>query len=696
MRKHNLTPDLTNGDKRRWVCFACSVSIQKTEVSRYLIHYAFSRTPALSLGCESIVRKFMFQNLRLWAKIMLVMGTAIGIVGAILTLTNLNGMQSLIHEAERSALDANFKAISNAVAAESRTAEAMSALVANIPLVQEKFDNGDRKQLHELFVPGFGRLNKDYGVEQFQFHTPPATSYFRVHKPEKYGDDLSAFRHTVVTANSTRLPVRGLEGGVAGLGVRGVVPVSHNGKHVGTVEFGMTFGQLFFDNFKAQNGVDAGLFILDADNFKAMGSTFGMQTLLDFATLKAALNGVPQLRDMEINGVPHAVYAAAVNDFSGKPLGVIEIAMDSSNYEARLSSARTTSIIVGLLSIVLGLVLTMLIVRHLVGRINTVGASVNRVAQGDLSVDIPLSGSDEIADLARATQDMRLKLHVLVAEVGANAASVYAAAKEIAVAVEGQAATSSQMSSSVAEITSTMEELSTSSMQIADHSKSVVGIANQTLDGSRKGVEAMQIVLGRMNDIRADNEHSLHEIVELGTKSKQISKVMDIINTVADQTKLIAFNAALEASSAGEAGKRFSVVAGEIRRLADSVTVSTAEIDTKISEIQDSISRLVVTSEKGASGIAAGTVASANAAECLNDIVDIASHSTSAAQQISLSTQQQKTASSQVVMALREIVTASTHTAESITRISQVSKEMSVLSARLDELGHQFKLSDKD
>ena len=271
---------------------------------------------------------------------------------------------------------------------------------------------------------------------------------------------------------------------------------------------------------------------------------------------------------------------------------------------------------------------------------------------------------------------------------------VYSAAQEIASAVEGQAATSTEMSSSVAEITSTMEELSASSTQIADHSRSVVDIANQTLDGSRQGSEAMQTVLGRMNDIQVDNQHSLQEIVDLGSKSKQISKVMDIINAVADQTKLIAFNAALEASSAGEAGKRFSVVASEIRRLADSVTDSTREIETKISEIQDSISRLVITSEKGSAGIAAGTAASANTAERLDAIVNTATHTSSAAQQISLSTQQQKIARNHVVVALREIVTASSHTAHSITRISEVSKEMSGLSARLDALVRQFKLVD--
>lgn len=634
----------------------------------------------------------MFHNLRLLAKIVIVMGITIGGVGAVLTFTNLANMQSLIREAERSALDAHLKAINNAIAAENRMAETMSALVANIPLVQEKFDKGDRKLLADLFVPGFDLMKKEYGVEQFQFHVPPATSWLRMHIPAKFGDDLSSFRFTVVATNKNQKPTRGLEGGVGGLGARGMVPVFNKGRHIGSVEFGMSFGQTFFDNFKRESGVDAGLHILDKDNFKTMAATFGKTPLLDAATLKKAMGGEAQLDHRSLNGKPYAIYAAPVSDFSGKVIGVIEIAMDSSAYQAMLNSSRSTALIVGIVSILFGLGLAMLIARHLVGRIEVVVAGVNRVAQGDLAREISVTGKDEVAALAEATREMQGKLRTLVGEVGANAAMVHAAAQEIAGAVEGQAATSTEMSSSVAEITSTMEELSASSTQIADHSKSVVDIANQTLDGLCKGSEAMQTVLGRMNDIRNDNQLSLQEIVELGTKSKQISKVMEIINAVADQTKLIAFNAALEASSAGEAGKRFSVVAGEIRRLADSVTDSTSEIEAKINEIQDSISRLVITSEKGASGIAAGLTASANTAERLNEIVGAASKTSSAAQQISLSTQQQKTASNQVVVALREIVTASSNTAKSITRISQVSKEMSVLSARLDELVRQFKL----
>lgn len=637
----------------------------------------------------------MFQNLRLWAKIMVAMGAAIAIIGTVLTASHLSSMSSLIQEAERTTLNSHFQSINNAILSESRMAETLSAVVANIPLVQEKFAAGERKFLSDLFVPGYSLLAKEYGVDQFQFHTPPATAWLRVHKPEKFGDDLSGFRHTVLTTNKTQKPTRGLEGGVAGLGARGIVPIFNAGKHVGSVEFGMTFGQSFFDNFKAQNGIEAGLQLPDKDSFKTMGATYGKQAILGNDALKLAMNGVPQLGQRDIEGAPFAVYAAAINDFSGKPIGVIEIAMNNSSYQTALSRSRNSALVVSVLSILFGLALSMGIARHFVNRIQLVADAVNRVASGDLSTPIELDGQDEISDLARATQEMQTKLHDLVSQVSTNAEQVSTAAREIFGAVDGQAAASAEMSSSVAEITSTMEELSASSTQIADHSKSVVDIANQTLDGSRKGSDAMQMVIGRMSNISADNQHSLREIVDLGAKSKQISKVMEIINAVADQTKLIAFNAALEASSAGEAGKRFSVVAGEIRRLADSVTESTGEIESKINEIQDSISRLVITSENGASGISAGTTASATTAQRLSEIVNAASHTSSAAQQISLSTQQQKTASNQVVVALREIVVASSHTAQSITRISQISKDMSSLSNRLDKLVQSFKLSSK-
>ncbi|RPH27272.1 methyl-accepting chemotaxis protein [Buttiauxella warmboldiae] len=317
------------------------------------------------------------------------------------------------------------------------------------------------------------------------------------------------------------------------------------------------------------------------------------------------------------------------------------------------------------------------------------------IAQGDLTVDIHVDHHDEIGELLSANEKMRAALHALVGGVVAHAQHVHKAALNITEAVDGQASTSVETSSSVAEITSTMEELSASSTQIAEHSRAVVDIANVTLDDCNKGSDSMGELLTRMADIDSDNQQSMREIMMLGNKSKEISRVMVIINNVADQTKLIAFNAALEASSAGESGKRFSVVAAEIRRLADSVTESTFEIENKISEIQNSINRLVLNAEKGSNSIKAGTQACKVSADRLHDIVATAEQTSTAAMQISLSTQQQKTASNQVVMALREIVVASNYTSQSIKDILSISQDMTQLSEELNQATQSFKLSDK-
>ncbi len=357
------------------------------------------------------------------------------------------------------------------------------------------------------------------------------------------------------------------------------------------------------------------------------------------------------------------------------------------------------------------------VLKNITGSLKRFEQHFDAIARQDYTHEIPAESAKEFYDLiimlrtvkaklAYADQErrendrkseIRRKTQSEMAEhIESDSKAVHRATQEISSAVEDQAATASEMSSSVAEITSTMEELSSSSSQVAEHSQSVVSLADRTWENSKAGSEAMQAMLDRMEEIRTDNQHSLKVIEELGRKSKEISKIMQIIESVADQTKLIAFNAALEASSAGEAGKRFSVVASEIRRLADSVTDSAGEIADKVGEIQDAISNLVVTAEKGAVRIDAGMSESSKVATMLTQLETAAHDSSTAAQQISLATQQQRTASGQVVVALREIVGASSQTAESITRISEVARNLTGLSNQLETLVHRYQLRAPD
>lgn len=310
----------------------------------------------------------------------------------------------------------------------------------------------------------------------------------------------------------------------------------------------------------------------------------------------------------------------------------------------------------------------------------------------DLTIQIPVTTKNEIGELAAAFNLLTANLHDIIKKVIAAVRGINSYAGDISVSVERQATVSAEQSAAVTDITCTVEELSTSSTLIAEHAGSVVDIATRTWENTQKGATAVETMILKMEEIQADNRNSIDEIVDLGRKSKDISKVMEFIDNIAEQTKLIAFNAALEAASAGEAGKRFGVVAVEIRRLADSVTKSTGEIESKTGEIREAIEGLVRASEKGSRGIGEGMELSHRTASMLIDIVVDAHSTREAAMQISLSTQQQKTASSQVLSALKEIVSGSRQTSDSIRQIMSVSQNLTELSDSLQGQVEKFKI----
>jgi methyl-accepting chemotaxis protein len=177
----------------------------------------------------------------------------------------------IVDRADERELRSHYDALQSRLGQEARRAAAMSAVVAAMPAVQDAMARDDRDALIKLFGPAFAVLKSEYGVDQFQFHSPPAISYLRVHQPAKFGDDLSGFRKTVLAANQERKTIVGLEGGVAGLGIRGVVPIAQTGKHLGSVEFGLSFGQSFFDEFKRTRGVDVAFHLADKNELIARG-----------------------------------------------------------------------------------------------------------------------------------------------------------------------------------------------------------------------------------------------------------------------------------------------------------------------------------------------------------------------------------------------------------------------------------------
>ncbi|MBF0450607.1 MAG: methyl-accepting chemotaxis protein [Candidatus Magnetomorum sp.] len=350
---------------------------------------------------------------------------------------------------------------------------------------------------------------------------------------------------------------------------------------------------------------------------------------------------------------------------------------------------------------IFGVLIFMIIVWYSAGKlsqpIRLSALALKSIAEGkgDLTQRLPLHSKDEAGMMSQWFNRFMDNLQELVIGIVNGLNTLVDSVNNISVSIEKQVAILSQQSASVSEITGTMAELTTSSTQIAEHASKVAELSEKTLINTKQGVDIVQHLESTMEDINGENLRNVQEILALGKKSKEVNKVIEIINNITDQTKLIAFNAALEASSAGNSGKRFSVVAVEIRRLADSVIDSTRETEIIINEIDASINRMIIDSEKRAKSITKGLESASNTSDTFMNIVSSAQTTTDASHQISLSTQQQKSASEQVISALREIDEGVKQSTESMKDIRTICNELQELSSILRHLVDQFHVFEK-
>jgi methyl-accepting chemotaxis protein len=439
----------------------------------------------------------------------------------------------------------------------------------------------------------------------------------------------------------------------------------------------------------------------DKDTHSAAASMAALRKV-DTEPVHLALSGqkgVMKTTDYKENHVISAYIPLKIQDISWALLAEIdvqEVVRDSGAAKAlftKFSKIGVAAVIILTLAIFLIAVKMIVSLRTLILKpLDHVSGVAESLTNYDLSGRLEVLREDEIGHLQHAVNTMIESLIRIISSATQIADHVNAIAIQISDTVSEQAAVMMEQSASVTEITSTMQEFAASSAQIAENSNSVVAIAAHTLKSSQEGADSMSQVMVKMNVIDENNQNNIRQIMELRKKTDEITKVMEIINSIADQTKLIAFNAALEASGAGESGKRFGVVAVEIRRLADSVTASTGEIENKIREIQEASNHMVVASEKSTKGIQEAIVSFNETGELLNLILTEAMETTEAAKQISLSTQQQKTATEQIVAALKDISQGSEQTSESVTHISGIAKQLSDLSDELKELMKKFVL----
>ena len=227
--------------------------------------------------------------------------------------------------------------------------------------------------------------------------------------------------------------------------------------------------------------------------------------------------------------------------------------------------------------------------------------------------------------------------------------------KDLTEIAQTTASTSVEQATGVKEILTTMEDTDRQTRDIVEKIADVTDVAEGTEKNVNVGFEALQSNLDKMSEITEANVATINGIRELGEKISGIWEIVKIINDIADQTRIIAFNAELEASSAGGSGKNFHIVANEVRRLAAGITNSVDQIKKQIAEIQHSSDNLIITSESGTERIREGLELSEKLKEKFSDIQSSSEITVESANQIKEIINQQSTAFDQIVATVRQL-----------------------------------------
>ena len=619
------------------------------------------------------------------------------IVLLLVTLVNIplviNTVTSVVEEAERRELEELFENAKVEIQTEGELANALASMVANIETFSAMMANGEREELAEALVPVFKVMKNDFHARQFQYHTPPATSFLRLHKPAKFGDDLSSFRKTVVATNSLKKNIVGLEKGVAGLGIRGISPVYSAGQHIGSVEFGMSFGQPFFEKFKEKFDVDISLYTTKDASFKKFGSTLSGEPFLSANELTSALSN-PVTIKRDYNDLPYAVYAHRIDDFNGKAVGVLEIGMDRSHYVDAINNARNTAMIIGVGALIIGLMIAGFIARLIGGPLCQAVEAMNEIAEGggDLTRRLDAEGDNEISRLSGAFNSFAEKVRAMVSQVYGSTTQLASAAEEMsAIMVETNRSTLEQQSET-SQVVTAMNEMAATVQEVARNATEAAAAAGSADDAAAEGKKVVVGTMSAIENLSSDINSAASVIGQLEKDSENIGTVLDVIKGIAEQTNLLALNAAIEAARAGEQGRGFAVVADEVRTLASRTQQSTQEIQEMIEKLQVGAQSAVKVMDDSRTKAEESVTQAATAASSLETITNSVSLINDMNTQIATAAEQQSAVAEEINKNILTISSIVDRTADGASQTSTASEELASLATQLQQLVNQFKV----
>jgi methyl-accepting chemotaxis protein len=428
--------------------------------------------------------------------------------------------------------------------------------------------------------------------------------------------------------------------------------------------------------------------------------------------IAAIMNGVESLaRVEEMSGVPtyrratpdRANTVACLGCHAGARLGdvlgvlTVSIPMTAVKQAAAESLQRKALMIVAvvLVTLLIMYVMLRLAVLEPLAAMTAISRDIAE-GEGDLTKRVPVRGRDEIGEMGGWFNVFIERLQGMIAQVAQVTDKVASAAVELSATAEEMSKGAECLTSRTVQTAAAVEQMNATVGQVAQNSAKAASVAQEMVQTARDGGHVVAETVAGMEQISAAVTHSAAIIETLGKSSDQIGEIVRVIEDIADQTNLLALNAAIEAARAGEQGRGFAVVADEVRKLAERTTKATKEIGDTIRRMQQVTKGAVASMEAGTHKVAGGVELVHKAGEALTRIAEMVTHTADMIRRIAVAAEQQSVATQQIAADLENVARVSKESEEGAGASAKASHDLSLLAADLQAAVGGFKIGNPD
>ncbi len=318
---------------------------------------------------------------------------------------------------------------------------------------------------------------------------------------------------------------------------------------------------------------------------------------------------------------------------------------------------------------------------------------LSSLADGDLTVQATVT-EDITGAIADSINYAIEALRELVTTINDSAIQLDGATKQAQTAAGHMAKASSAQSRQISSASESMADMAASIEEVSGNSERCSDVARHSVDIAHKGGDAVRRTIDGMNAIRETIQETSKRIKRLGESSQEIGNIVELINDIAEQTNILALNASIQASMAGEAGRGFAVVADEVQRLAERAANATKQIEVLVRTIQSDTNEAVVSMERSTTDVVGGALLAENAGAALEEIEQVSNQIASLVQNISASARQQAAASGNISKNMQVVREISTQTAEGSSATATSISKLAALAAQLRKSVAGFRLPD--